>query len=212
MEIQNLPWYGQLLVFLVIGAVLFGIFYFVIYSPTQDEINALVLQSEKLQDEIRKAEKNESKLEKLKEEKTLNEKILEDLKGILPEKKEVSQILRKIQAIASNARLKTSTFTFNKETNREIYMEWPIAISLEGNYHNLGIFFDQVSRMKKIFTIDGLNIVPQRSLSYDYTILATFTATTYIYREGGRVRKAAPKRASARKAAEPDAGLKGGEF
>ena len=145
MEIQNLPWYGQLLVFLVIGAVLFGIFYFVIYSPTQDEINALVVQSEKLQDEIRKAEKNESKLEKLKEEKTRNEKILEDLKGILPEKKEVSQILRKIQAIASNARLKTSTFTFNKETNREIYMEWPIAISLEGNYHNLGIFFDQAA-------------------------------------------------------------------
>ena len=107
MEIQNLPWYGQLLVFLVVGAVLFGIFYFIVYSPTQDEINSIVAQSEKLQDEIRKAEKNESKLEKLKEEKALNEKILEDLKGILPEKKEVSQILRKIQAIASNARLKT---------------------------------------------------------------------------------------------------------
>jgi type IV pilus assembly protein PilO len=212
MEIQNLPWYGQLLVFLVIGAVLFGIFYFVIYSPTQDEIASIVAQSERLQDEIRKAEKNESKLEKLKEEKALNEKILEDLKGILPEKKEVSQILRKIQAIASNARLKTSTFNFNKETNRDIYLEWPIAISLEGNYHNLGIFFDQVSRLKKIFTIDGLRIAPLRSLSYDYTIQANFTATTYIYREGGKVRRAAPKRAPARRPAEPDAGLRPGDF
>jgi len=211
MEIQNLPWYGQLLVFLVIGAVLFGIFYFIIYSPTQDEIASLVTQSERLQDEIRKAEKNESKLEKLKEEKTLNEKILEDLKGILPEKKEVSQILRKIQAIASNARLKTGTLNFTKETGRDIYLEWPIVISLEGNYHNLGIFFDQVSRMKKIFTIDGLSISPMRTLSYDYTITATFTATTYIYREGGKVKKTFAKRAPARKAAADD-GLKGGEF
>ncbi len=202
MEIQNLPWYGQFLVFLLVGVVLVGIFYFVVYSPTESEIDSLVAQRTTLDEEIRKAEKSESKLEKLKEEKADNERILEDLKGILPEKKEVSQILRKIQAIASNARLKTSTFKFNKENSREYYLEWPIAISLEGNYHNLGIFFDQVSRLKKIFTINGLKLSPLQSLSYDYTIRATFTATTYIYREGVPVKKAAAKR-QPRRAAEP---------
>ena len=101
---------------------------------------------------------------------------------------------------------------FTKETGRDIYLEWPIVISLEGNYHNLGIFFDQVSRMKKIFTIDGLSISPMRTLSYDYTITATFTATTYIYREGGKVKKTFAKRAPARKAAAADDGLKGGDF
>ena len=194
MDIQNLPWYGQLLVFLVVGVVFFGIFYFVIYSPTQDEISSIVVQSEKLQEEIRKAEKNESKLKKLEEEKVNNEAIMEQLKGILPEKQEVSQILRKIQAIASNARLKTSTFVFNNENKRDIYLEWPIAISLEGNYHNLGLFFDQVARLKKIFTIDGLHISPLNSLSYDYTIKATFIATTYIYNEAAAVKKAVAKR------------------
>jgi type IV pilus assembly protein PilO len=209
MDIQNLPWYGQLLVFLIVGAILFGIFYFVVYSPTQTEINSLVSQRTKLEEEIRKAEKNESRLEKLKEEKADNERILEDLKGILPEKKEVSQILRKIQAIASNARLKTSTFNFNKETSRDYYLEWPIAISLEGNYHNLGIFFDQVSRLKKIFTINGLALSPLKSLSYDYTIQAKFTATTYIYREGVPVKKPAPKRAAPKKSEEPTEGIQG---
>ena len=211
MEIQNLPWYGQMLVFLLVGAVLFGIFYFVIYSPTQDEIASIVVQSEQLQEEIRKAERNQDKLKKLEEEKALNEKILEDLKGILPENEEVSQILRRIQAIASNARLKTSTFTFGAKTNREIYLEWPIAITLEGNYHNLGIFFDQVSRMKKIFNIDRLQLTPLTSLSYDYTISASFTATTYIY-----VEKAAASPAvrgpRARPAAQPDGALRGGDF
>lgn len=212
MEIQNLPWYGQLLVFLIVGAVLFGIFYFVIYSPTQDEINAIAVQSEKLQDDIRKAEKNESKLEKLKEEKKHNEEILEQLKGILPSKPEVSQILRQIQAIASNARLKTTAFNFNKEISRDILVEMPIAISLEGNYHNLGLFFDQVSRLKKIFTIDGLTIIPMKSLNYDYTIQANFTATTYIFLEGGKVKRAPAKRAPARRVAEKDEGLKGGDI
>ena len=209
MELQNLPWYGQLLVFLLVGAVLFGIFYFIVYSPTQDEINALVSQSEKLQEDIRKAEKSEAKLEKLKEEKGANEKILEELKGILPEKKEFAQHLRKIQAIASNARLKTSTFNFGKEIARDYYMEWPISISLEGNYHNLGIFFDQVSRLKKIFTIDQLRISPLKSLSYDYTIQATFVAMTYIYREGGPPKKPVAKRGAPRRGAQPEGGLQG---
>lgn len=210
MDIQNLPWYGQLLVFLVVGVVFFGIFYFVIYSPTQDEISSIVVQSEKLQEEIRKAEKNESKLKKLEEEKLNNEAIMEQLKGILPEKQEVSQILRKIQAIASNARLKTSTFTFSNENKRDIYWEWPISISLEGNYHNLGLFFDQVARLKKIFTIDGLHISPLNSLSYDYTIQASFTATTYIYIEAPVVRQPVARTVAPRPAAaEPDAALRG---
>jgi len=209
MDIQNLPWYGQLLVFLVVGVVFFGIFYFIVYSPTQDEISSLVVQSEKLQEEIRKAEKNESKLKKLEDEKANNEAILEELKGILPEKQEVSQILRKIQAIASNARLKTGTFIFNNENKRDIYVECPIIISLEGNYHNLGMFFDQVARLKKIFTIDGLHISPQNSLSYDYTIKANFTATTYIYNESTVVKKAGGKMAPARTAKQSEAGLQG---
>jgi type IV pilus assembly protein PilO len=209
MDIQSLPWYGQLLVFLVVGVVFFGIFYFIVYSPTQDEISSIIVQSEALQEEIRKAEKNESKLKKLEEEKASNEAIMEQLKGILPEKQEVSQILRKIQAIASNARLKTSTFTFNNENKRDIYLEWPIAISLEGNYHNLGMFFDQVARLKKIFTIDKLQISPLTSLSYDYTIKANFTATTYIYNESANIRKTVGKRGPARKTAAPAAGLEG---
>jgi len=210
MDLQNLPWYGQLLVFLVVGVVFFGIFYFVIYSPTQDEISSIVVQSEKLQEEIRKAEKNESKLKKLEEEKANNAAILEDLKGILPEKQEVAQILRKIQAIASTARLKTSTFTFSNEIKKDIYLESPIAISLEGNYHNLGMFFDQVSRLKKIFTIDGLHISPLSGLSSDYTVKVSFVATTYIYNESTASRKSTGKKAAARRtAAAADAGMKG---
>jgi type IV pilus assembly protein PilO len=209
MDLNNLPWYGQLLVFLVVGVVFFGIFYFVIYSPTQDEISSIVVQSEKLQEEIRKAEKNESKLKKLEEEKANNAAILEDLKGILPEKQEIAQILRKIQAIASNARLRLLTFAPGNEIRRDIYLESPIPISLEGNYHNLGLFFDQVARLKKIFTIDGLHISPLNTLSYDYTIKANFTATTFIYSEKPVAKKGPGRRGPARAAPGADAGMKG---
>lgn len=191
MELQNLPWYGQFLVFMVIGAILLGIFYFVYYSPTSDEIKTIVDESERLQDEIRKGEINESKLKRLEEEKIHNEVILEQLKGILPERREAAQILSKIQAIASNARLRFNLFNPGSERVQEIYMEWPILMKFEGNYNNLAVFFDQVSRLTKIFNINGLHIAPLAAMTPEYTISADFTATTYIYREGGTVKAAA---------------------
>jgi type IV pilus assembly protein PilO len=214
MELQNLPWYGQLLIFLLIGAVLFAIFYFVHYSPTSDEITRIVLESEGLLGEIRKGEMNEAKLKKLEEEKLRNEGILEQLKQILPERKEVSQILRRIQAIISNTRLRMGNFTPGGEKIQNIYSEWPIHISVEGNFHNLGIFFDQISRMAKIFNINSLNIKPMTGMTAEYSIAADFTAATYIYREGVVIKPAAPaaKRPPRRPPAGGDENLSKGDM
>ena len=49
----------------------------------------------------------------------------------------------------------------------------------------MGIFFDQISRMTKIFNINALHIKPMTSMTAEYSISADFTAATYIYREGG---------------------------
>lgn len=183
MELKNLPWYGQFLIFLVIGAILFGIFYFVQYSPTQDTLAGIKTETEAVDVEIRKAEQNQSRLEKIKDELGRNKDLLEQLKTVLPERMEISQILRKIQSLASNARLRILGFTPGAEARRDIYFESPIQISVEGNYHNLAIFFDQVSRMKKIFNVDKLTITPLANMTNEYTIGANFSAITYIYRE-----------------------------
>lgn len=183
MELQSLPWYGQFAVFLVIGAVVMGIFYYVHYSPNQDTIKILETQIEDLDIEIRKAEREEKKLKQIQEELEAKRAVLEKLKAILPEKSEISQILKNIQSIIQNVKLEIVNFAPRGEQRREVYIEKPINISVEGNYHNLGIFFDQLSKIKKIFTVDNLNIRPFTRMSRDFTIQASFTAITYLYRE-----------------------------
>jgi type IV pilus assembly protein PilO len=183
MEFQNLPWYGQLLVFLIIGGIAIGIFYYVHYSPTQDNINSIETEIENVEREIKRAEQKESKLKMIREELETKKAVLEKLKAILPEKEEISTILKRIQNIMTSARLRIEKYDPLNLKPREVYIENPIAIILEGNYHNLGIFFDQLSKLKKIFTVDGLNINPLPNMNREYTIRATFTATTYLYRE-----------------------------
>ena len=129
-------------------------------------------------------------LKLLKEEIANYEATLEELKLILPEESEVSQIIKKIQSIISSARLKIGKFAEQRKITKNVYIEVPYTISLEGTYHNLGVFFDQLSRLQKIFTVNNLTINPIKRKISDYSIAASFNTSTYIYK------KAAPKSAA----------------
>jgi type IV pilus assembly protein PilO len=183
MDLQSLPWYGQLGVFLFIGLIFVGIFYFSYYSPEATRLENIEIELEKVEDEIRKAERKQSKMAQIQEELENKKQVLEKLKAILPEKKEISQILKKIQSIISNARLDIIRFTVMQEKPQSVYVEAPIAITLEGNYHNLGIFFDQLSKLQKIFTVNNLSIRPFNKMTAEHTVNVSFNATTYLYRE-----------------------------
>jgi len=190
MDLQSLPWYGQLGVYLIIGAVLFGFFYYLHYAPTGKTIERVETEIDQVESKIRIAERQEGKLKQLKEEIANYEATLEELKLILPEESEVSQIIKKIQSIISSARLKIGKFAEQRKSTKKVYIEVPYSITLEGTYHNLGVFFDQLSRLQKIFTVNNLSITPIKQKVSDYSITAKFNTSTYIYKKAKK--KAAP--------------------
>lgn len=212
MELQNLPWYGQLLIFMLIGGIIFGIFYFVYYSDSQSRITGISKQIETLENDIRALEKKKSQVKELEAEVAANKATLEKLKEILPEKKEVSEILKKVQSIVTSARLDIQKWSTMAEQQKEIYVEVPFGITLDGNYHNLGMFFDQLSKLKKIFTVNNLTLKPLSKMTRDFTIKATFTAVTYTFREKPTAKKAPaapPKRTRSTSGEEGKSGEEG---
>ncbi len=193
MDLKSLPWYAQFLVFLLIGGIVFGIFYMLFYSDGQSRIKSLDTSIEGLDSEIKKAEKKESQLPQIREEKEAKEKMLEKLKEILPEENEIAQILRRVQGIISTARLKINKWATQTKRPQSVYVEHPYSIAVDGTYHNLGSFFDQLSRLKKIFTVNNLVIIPMGKPTSTFSVKATFIATTYTYQERvAAVKKAAP--------------------
>lgn len=184
MDLQSLPWYGQFLVFILIGGIAFGLFYMLHYSDMETRIKNVTDQIDALETEIKTAEKKEAQLPLIKAEIAKKEKDLETLKEILPEDKEISQIIRKVQAILLAARLRIQRWSTQPDRQKtEIYKEIPIQIVLDGNYHNLGVFFDQLAKIKKIFTVDNLSIKPMPNATSTFSITASFTASTYTYQD-----------------------------
>jgi Tfp pilus assembly protein PilO len=73
--------------------------------------------------------------------------------------------------------------TPNRPRKKDFYDEYPLAIDVQANYHDLGKFFDRMANLPRIFNVGNLSIKQARATGSAYSVEASFTAVTFIYRE-----------------------------
>jgi type IV pilus assembly protein PilO len=179
----KLPLGGQLGVSLAVAVVLGGAFWYFYWTDTAKERDEKTVKLESLNKEIRALEVTAQKLGEFQREVALLEKKLETLKSILPPAKETPDLMRKVQALAAQSHLTINNFTPGATVNKEFYQEWPIAMGVLGNYHNLALFFDKVSRLPRLVNVSNLKINSLGNQTPSQTISAGATAVTFVYLE-----------------------------
>lgn len=143
---------------------------------------------DKRHQEIQKGINLEKKLPQLESEIAVLETQLEELKTIIPPVKRDSEIVQKLENLAVRSRLGIVQITPNRPRKKDFYDEYPLAIDVRANYHDLGKFFDRMANLPRIFNVSGVSIRQSRAqtspgVSSPYSIEASFTAVTFIYRE-----------------------------
>jgi type IV pilus assembly protein PilO len=108
------------------------------------------------------------------------EQRLESLRAVLPEEKDVADILRRIQGLATQSNLTIQRFTPQKSVQQAMYAEVPFKLQAEGTYHNLGYFFDRISKFPRIINVSDIAITARKTPGADSTIVAECTATTFV--------------------------------
>ena len=189
---------GQLGVAAVVAFLIGGLFYWQYWGPAVEEERTKTAQLDKLRQEIRQLEVTASKLQDFQREVALLEAKLETLKRILPPEKETPDLMRKVQALAAQSNLTINNFTPGATVNKDFYQEWPITMGLVGNYHNLALFFDKVSRLPRLVNVSNLKIGTTNTQTASQTINVGSTATTFVYIEAPPGAPGAPKPAGAR--------------
>ena len=184
-SISSLPQRTQLLLFtlLIFG---FGfVFYYFYIQPVYSEVQALQAEIDALQVEVQKGQIVLTRLPEFKETIRRQEEKLASLRQILPEEKETAEIIRKIQELAVESNLRIKSFTPQKTVRNDFYDDWPILIAIEGNYDNLGVFFERVGQFTRIINVDNISITTlEKNTARNRTIGATCTATTFVFLEG----------------------------
>ncbi len=184
------PWLNYLILVIILS----GASYFLYFKPKSAEMKNLRAEREKIETELMDLRAKKQQLDKIELELAELTKTLKELEAIIPVKKEIDVILRKIQEIAYDSRLNILRFAPQGETPKEFYSEWPIPIEISGSYHNLALFFDRLRTFARLFTIDKFTIKSLSKQTDDLTIASSFTAKTYMFlEETPSKEKAAPK-------------------
>jgi len=180
-SLTKLPLGGQLGVSVLVAALICGAFWYFSYSPMLEEESKKQAQLDQLQRDIRVLEATANKLQEFQREVQLLEAQLETLKRILPADKETPDLMRRVQSLASQSRLNITNFTPAAEVTKDFYKEVPIAVDVEGTYHDLGLFFDRVSRLARLVNMTNVKIKAHANQTGSNTISAAGVATTYVY-------------------------------
>jgi Tfp pilus assembly protein PilO len=181
--LEGKPWYYGLAAGIALGALVFGLAYWQYFSPMKDQLAAGELQLADLQTKIQEGQAAQQQLPRFREEVQQLELELDKLLRILPARRNTPDLLRRIRSLAEQGDFTLKRFTPGQLSDKEFFSEWPIAVDVEGGYHNLALFFDRISRFSRIINIEDLNISALGASSGTHTLTATFTAKTFVYKE-----------------------------
>jgi type IV pilus assembly protein PilO len=185
--LDKMSWKGQLGVFVGIALAAAGAFYYFYEMPRQADMDVQRVELEAVRGRVAKGRETARQLPEFKAQIGDMQTRLEGLKPILPDERDVGDLLRRVQTLATQSNLTILGFKPQAITAREIHAEWPIGLELEGTFHDLGAFLDRVSKFPRIINIGGLNIRPiapartsDGAPESANTITVSATATTFV--------------------------------
>jgi len=183
LSLNKIPWYGQVILFAVLGLAGVGAFYYFYVAPFRTEMGEREARLEELRADINVGMATAMKLPEFEADVAELEEQLDRLRAVLPEQKDVAELLRRIQTLAAQSNLTIRGFRPLATATQQLHAEWPIALQLDGTYHNLGLFFDRISKFSRIINVSDIVIRTKAQPDPNSTIDAEATATTFVLLE-----------------------------
>jgi type IV pilus assembly protein PilO len=178
--LNKLPWKAQVGLFLVVAMAAVGGFYWYYVQDVQASLATEQARLDAMKVEINKGLATARQLPEFQQQVGELQARLNLLRAVLPEEKDVSDLLRRLQTLATESNLQIKGFKPAAIVTKQTHAEWPITLELDGTYHNLGLFFDRVSKFPRIINVTGVTIKSKEKPQPGSTISAACVATTYV--------------------------------
>ncbi|WP_136798574.1 MULTISPECIES: type 4a pilus biogenesis protein PilO [Desulfosediminicola] len=134
------------------------IFYLFFLSPNFEEIERLENKKRQLTTQLHKVQNRAKDLPKLEADLAQVQNEFAEKSLLLPKEKEIPQLLRDISSLGRHAGLDFIQFKPMPSVPRDFYAEIPVSINVRGPYHNVGAFFDRVSKLERIVSVSNVKM------------------------------------------------------
>ena len=179
-SLSRLPWYGQVGVFVLLSAAAAGVFWYWYASLVQDSLAERRTRLAGLRADIDRGEATARRLPEFRAELAALQEQLERLRAVLPEERNVGDLLRRVQGMATQSNLTILGFTPQAIVTRQLHAEWPIGLQLAGTYHDVGLFLERVSKFPQIINVSNITIRALEGGDDGSTVTVQCTATTFV--------------------------------
>jgi type IV pilus assembly protein PilO len=172
-----------LMVFVFLAVI--GGSYYLLLTDKFARLDREARQEQELRDEFSRKSEQVANLQIYRQQKIEMEATFGTLLRQLPSDTEVPALIEDITRAALDNGLRIESITLQPERPSQFYVELPIDIAVEGNYHRLGQFVSAVADLSRIVTLHDFSIGPQAQKDPNpaETLRMTVQARTYRYLE-----------------------------
>ena len=157
-SILKLPKSKKIVLLAVILLALAGVYYYFLYTPEKQGLDALEAKYNTLAKQLQESKDIHHNLEKFEAEVSKLNEELAVVRTQLPDEKEIPELLKNVSTLGKESNLEFVLFRPKPEELQQFYAKVPIDLAVIGHYHDLGMFFDKVSKLPRIINVVDFNM------------------------------------------------------
>ena len=190
-KLKNLKWHFQLLLLVGIASGLYFAVYYFVTSDMRVEVQTLNDQVSQLQAKNEAARIATQRINEFRSLYASKASEYEELKVLLPEQREITNVLQGLQDNANESRLIVMRFSPKDDTQQDAITAKGVEVEVDSNFTNLRAFFDKMAKLPRIVSISDFKINQLDKQTPEKTIHAMFVLKAY-YADPDALNKPAP--------------------
>ncbi len=178
-KFKALSWHAQLIVLVGVAALLYLAVWYFVTSGTRSEIQALEDQVAQKTSQNETARVATQRINEFRSVYASKSQEYDELKVLLPEQREITNVLQGLQDTASGSRLVMMRFNPREDSQKDGVMAKPVEVEVDSNFTNLRVFFDKMAKLQRIVSISDFKLTRLPAQSGDRTLHSRFILTAY---------------------------------
>lgn len=178
-KIKNLKWHFHLMMLIGAAALVYACVWYFVTGPTRDEITALNDQISQLQAKNETARIATQRINEFRALFASKSAEYDELKVLLPEQREITNVLQGLQDTANGSKLIVMRFSPRDDTTQDGTSAKPVEVEVDSNFNNLRAFFDAMAKLPRIVSITDFKLNQLDKQTDNRTLHAQFLLTAY---------------------------------
>jgi type IV pilus assembly protein PilO len=155
--------------------------WFLVVGPTLEVIQQRQAEQRRLEDDLIQKQSIANNLAQFRHEKEILERRLQQALTELPNEANIDDLIRSISEVGNKSGLVINTIEPMVEQKQSFYASIPIVMAVTGNYHEIGVFLDSVSKLARIVNVTNIKMGGVKTVNEKLVVNASYVATTFRF-------------------------------